>query len=295
MSVDRSYKFEGGRTGVLLIHGLGGTPIEMRYVALGMARAGYTVHVPQLANHCGTEEELKQSRWQDWYWSVEAALDELRQSCDRVVVGGLSAGAILGLHLAANRPKDVHGLALYAPTLWLDGWSIPWYAGLFRLCFQKSVANRIPFVERDPHGIKDKRLRKMVVEALHSGDSSQAGVFQTPGGTMLELRWLVNIVRRELPSIRQPALIMHPREDDRASLKNALYLQRNLGGLVDMVVLDDCYHIITVDRQRDLVVDRTVAFSNWLDRTKDRREVANEDQDVAAPEKTDAAGRRAVA
>ncbi len=291
MSVDRSYKFEGGRTGVLLIPGLGGSPFEMRYVALGMARAGYTVHVPQLANHCGTEEELKQSRWQDWYWSVEAALDELRKSCDRVIVGGLSAGAILSLHLAANRPNDVHGLALYAPTLWLDGWSIPWYASLFRLCFQKSVANRIPFVERAPHGIKDKRLRKMVVEALHSGDSSQAGVFQTPGGTMLELRWLVDIVKRELPSIRQPALIMHPREDDRASLKNSLYLQSKLGGLVDMVVMDDCYHIVTVDRQRDLVVDRTVAFTSWLDRKSDRREVANEDGD-AAVQQSGATGRR---
>ena len=266
MSVtDRSYKFDGGRTGVLLIHGLGGTPIEMRYVALGLARAGYTVHVPQLAAHCGTEEQLRNSRWQDWYWSVEAALDELKKSCDTVIVGGLSAGAVLGLHLAANRPSDVQGLALYAPTIWLNGWSVPWYARLFRLCLQKSLANRIPFVERDPYGIKDQRLRRMVVEALHSGDSSQAGMYSTPGGTMLELRWLVNIVKSELSSIRQPTLILHPRHDDRADLSNAMHLQRHLGGLVDMVVLDDCYHIITVDRQRDVVVDRTVAFTSWLE------------------------------
>jgi carboxylesterase len=83
---------------------------------------------------------------------------------------------------------------------------------------------------------------------------------------------------------------MHPREDDRASLKNSLYLQSKLGGLVDMVVMDDCYHIVTVDRQRDLVVDRTVSFTSWLDRKSDRREVANEDGD--AVQKSGATGRR---
>ena len=53
---------------------------------------------------------------------------------------------------------------------------------------------------------------------------------------------------------------MHPREDDYADLDNAWYLQRNLKGLVDMVVLDDSYHIVTVDRQRHVVVDRADAF-----------------------------------
>lgn len=275
-NADRSYKFEGGRTGVLLIHGLGGTPIEMRYVALGLARAGYTVHVPQLADHCSSEEALKQSRWQDWYWSVEAALDELRQSCDTVVVGGLSAGAILALHLAANRPQHVHGVALFAPTLWLNGWSIPWYARFFRLVHHKWFANLISFVEREPYGIKDKRLRNMVVQALHSGDTSQAGLYSTPGGTMLELRWLVDVVKRELASICQPTLIFHPREDDRASISNAFYLQRQLGGLVEMVVLDDSYHIITVDRQRDIVAERTAAFVSSMERRRATKDEGGE-------------------
>jgi carboxylesterase len=261
---NRSYRFDGGRTGVLLVHGLGGTPIEMRYVALALARAGHTVSVPQLAGHCATDAELRYSHWQDWYGSVERALDELRQTCDTVIVGGLSAGAILSLHLAANRPNDVQGVACMAPTIWLNGWGVPWYARLFRLVHDKFVANMINFTECEPFGIKDKRMREMVVQALHSGDASQAGVFSTPGGPMLEFRWLVNIVKKQLPSIKQPALILHPREDDRADLSNAFYLQRNLGGPVDVTVLDDCYHIVTIDRQRDIVAEHTVTFVNRL-------------------------------
>src|SRR5262245_66511156 len=108
---DRSFTFERGRIGALLLHGLGGTPVEMRYVAMGLARAGVTVSCPQLAGHSGSFEELRGSRWQDWYASAEAALDRLRGRCDTVVVGGLSMGAVLALLLAAEREEAVAGAA----------------------------------------------------------------------------------------------------------------------------------------------------------------------------------------
>jgi carboxylesterase len=273
-SLDRSYKVDGGRTGVLLIHGLGGTPIEMRYVANAMSRAGYSVSVPQLAGHCATEADIKYSSWQDWYGSVDKALTELRKRCDTVIVGGLSAGAVLALHLAANRPNDVQGVACYAPTLWLNGWGVPWYGKFWRLVHHKWFANLIQFTECEPYGIKDKRMREMVIEALHSGDPSKAGMFSTPGGPMLELRWLVDIVRRQLPSIKQPTLLLHPREDDRADMNNSFYLQRHLGGPVEMTVLDDCYHIVTIDKQREVVAERTADFTSRLAAKASKRAMA---------------------
>lgn len=257
---DHSFRIKGGRIGVLLIHGLAGTPIEMRYVASGLAHAGYTVHCPQLAGHCGTEEDLKASTWQDWYKSCEDALDELRQECDFVIAGGLSTGAVLGLMLAAKRPGDVQATALYAPTLWLNGWLIPWYARLFNTVFNKRVANLIKFPDMHPHGIKDPRIREFVRSALFSDDSSQAGLPNTPGGAVLEHRWLVNALMPLLKDIAQPALIMHPREDDYAALDNAWHLQKTLKGKVEMTVLEDSYHIITIDRQRHIVVEQTAAF-----------------------------------
>jgi carboxylesterase len=261
MSVkDHSYRVAGGRVGVLLLHGLCGTPTEMRFVANGLARAGYTVHCPQLAGHCGTEDDIKNTTWQDWYVSAEAALIEIRKECDIVIVGGLSTGAVLSLLLAANHPDMVQGTALFAPTLWLNGWLIPWHARLFRMVFSKRVANMIGFPDLHPHGIKDQRIRDFIQSALFSGDSSTAGLPNTPGGAVLEHRRLVNATKRRIGDIHQPALIVHPREDDYADLDNAWYLQRNLKGMVDMVVLEDSYHIVTVDRQRHVVVDRATTF-----------------------------------
>jgi carboxylesterase len=275
---DQSIRFAGGPVGFLLIHGLGGTPIEMRYVAQGLARAGHTVHVPQLAGHCGTAEELQATTWQHWYESVEIEHHLLRETCDTVVVGGLSMGAILALHHAAKHPSDVSALALYAPSLWLDGWGVPWYSHLFKLVTQRWFADLFPFAERDPWGIKDPRIRALVEQAISSGDSSRAGIAALPGSLMLELRWLVKQVKREVRQVQQPALIVHPREDDRASLSNLDFLQSNLAGVADTVVLDDSYHIVTLDRQRQIVVSRTLEF---VEQHLRQVEVSPEDDDAA--------------
>jgi carboxylesterase len=270
-TVDRSVFHEGGRTGFLLIHGLGGTPVELRYVAQGLARAGHTVLCCQLDGHCGTMDELRNSTWQQWYKSVEAALDRLKQHCDTVIAGGLSMGGILAVHLAQNRPSEVHGLVLYAPTIKLDGWSMPWYSPALRLLRPKLIHWEFDLPEHEPYGIKDERLRAFVVNSMLSGDSSQAGVFSTPLRCFANFNELVSVVKKKLGSVTAPALIMHPRDDDIASLDNALYLQRKLGGLVDVVVMDDSYHIITLDRQRHLVVERSLTFASALEKEAIRR------------------------
>ena len=41
-----------------------------------------------------------------------------------------------------------------------------------------------------------------------------------------------------------------------------------LGGLTQTVVLDDSYHVVTLDRQRQLVLDRTLAFLSLLEQKK---------------------------
>src|SRR5262245_16961523 len=78
-AMDQTIRLSGGRLGFLLIHGLGGTPLEMRYVAQGLAYAGHTVHVPQLAGHCGSSDDLKATRWADWYATVEEEHERLKE------------------------------------------------------------------------------------------------------------------------------------------------------------------------------------------------------------------------
>ena len=267
---DHSLLFRGssarGRTGVLLIHGLGGTPVELKTVARGLAARGWTVSCCQLAGHCGTEDDLLATTWADWFASAERAMAELERECDTILVGGLSFGAMIALRLAALNPDRVHGSVLLAPTLWYDGWAVPWYRFLLKAAFQAKFLKRMRFAERPPYGIKDEGIRAVVAGAMLSGKAAEAGLTCTPLGALREADELVRDVKARLSSITTPALIVHPREDDISDLSNAIYLQRNLGGLAECLVLDDSYHIVTVDRQRDILIDRAANFIDFVER-----------------------------
>ena len=255
----------GGRVGFLLMHGLGGTPVELRFVAQGLNRAGYTVLCPLMPGHGGSDLLLSTTSWKDWVSGAEAALDRLRETCDHVIIGGLSAGSIVSLHVAAKRQDDIAGIVLYSPTFWPNGWAIPWYFPAFRLVTQKWFANLISLKERAPYGIKDDRIRRFVLESLQSGGRPLAEIFGRRGGTVFEFSKMTSAARKLLGSISKPTFICHARHDDQSNLSNAMIVQQHVKGPVETVVLDDSYHMITLDRQRALVVERTLAYADRLD------------------------------
>jgi carboxylesterase len=254
----------GGRVGVLLVHSLGGNPIELRFVAQGLGRLGYTVYCPLLPGLGGGTDVSGMSSWQDWYAALETAHDELRSRCDVILLGGISAGSMLALRLARERADDVHGLMLFAPTIWPNGWAIPRSFNLFRLVRHKWVAQFFHFQQRPPYGIKDERIRNFVIESFKSDDRPIEDLFGRGGGLVWEFKALSRDVRSRLEEIRQPTLILHPRDDDQSDISNTVTLQRRLGGVVETTVLDDSYHMVTLDRQRSLVVDKTVEFAQRL-------------------------------
>ena len=255
--------------GFLLLHGLAGMPVELRFVAQGLNRAGYTVHAPLLAGHGGSDLMLATTRWTDWVASAEQALERLRQDCDHVIIGGLSAGSIVALHLASKHQSALSGLVLYSPTFWPDGWAMPWYFPAFRLIKQKWLANLFSLHQRAPYGIKDDRIRRFVLESLQSGGRPLDEIFGRRGGTVFEFRRMTKAARKLVDGLALPTFICHAREDDQSSLSNATFVQQRLKGPVETLILDDSYHMITLDRQRAMVVDRTVAFADGLDYSRD--------------------------
>ena len=268
---DRSFRLEGSRIGVLLIHGLGGTPNELALVAKGLNRGGYTVACCQLAGHCGSEDDLLGTNWSDWAKSVDAGFDALKKDCDQVYVGGLSMGAILSIELASRRHDELAGLLLYAPTLTYDGWSIPWYSVILKFAMMTPIGKKYRFVEREPYGIKDKRLRARIVAAMNSGNSAEAGILGTPAQSVQEFWRLVEVVKRRLNFIETPTLILHARDDDVSSLKNAEIIARAVRGPAEIIVLEDSYHLVTMDRQRDVVIDRSRQFIEAVEERRLRK------------------------
>jgi carboxylesterase len=267
MPPGHAFAWPGGRAGVLLVHGLAGTPTEMRFVARGLHAAGFTVHAVQLAGHCGSVADLVATGWRDWAKSVDATVDALAREVDAVFVAGLSMGAVLALELAIARPDAVRGIALYGTTFRLDGWAVPLQArllALLPLVCGLGLGRERQVMERHPYGIKDERTRAWIVGSMLAGDSGAAGHPGTPWGALAEFIALSRHVRRRLDLVRTPCLVVHSADDDIASLANVELIERRVAAPVETVLLDDSYHIVSVDRQRDLVIDRSVRFFRKL-------------------------------
>ena len=177
--------FPGGRIGFLLVHGLAGTPAEMKILGKRLNRYGFTVLCPQLAGHCASEEELITTCWSDWSRSVEDAFDALSQHMDAVFVGGLSAGAVLSLRHAQRYPGRARGLALYSTTLRYDGWTIP------KLSFLLPLILKTPYFGKRYRFEEAFRVGRLAAEA----SAAEAGV-GSPGAGASSRRCRAGTLRR---------------------------------------------------------------------------------------------------
>jgi carboxylesterase len=237
----------------------------MRFVARGLHQAGFTVHAVQLAGHCGTAEDLIATGWRDWYRSVETAALKLRAMVDHLFVAGLSMGAVLALKLAIDRPRDVAGLGLYGTTFRYDGWAVP---AIGRLSFLLPLVCALGFgrdrhfSEAFPYGIKNERIRTWIVGSMQAGDSGAAGLARNPWPSLAEFIRLSQHVRPRLGRVQAPCLVVHSSDDDIASLRNVALVENRIRSPVETVLLEDSYHMVSVDQQRDILIDRSVRFFN---------------------------------
>jgi len=269
------FHLRGGRSGVLLIHGLTGTPTEMRFVGNGLNRAGFTVLGMQLAGHCGDEADLLATGWRDWYASVVAAAERLQEQVDHLFVAGLSMGAVLALKLAIDRPREVDGLGLYGTTFFHDGWATPLigrFAFLLPLGMRLGIGRKQVSMENPPYGIKDERIRNRIVSAMLSGDSQAGGLAGFPWPSLAEFQSLSLNVRNRISRVRAPTVIVHSSDDDIASLRNVRIVERGARAPVETVLLDDSYHMVTVDRQRGELIERSADFFRRIAEAEPMRE-----------------------
>ncbi|HJZ85063.1 MAG TPA: alpha/beta fold hydrolase [Polyangia bacterium] len=237
-SATSPFELRGDRRGVLLLHGFTGTPFEVRSLGEALhARLGVTVSGPLLAGHGGSARALAATGWRDWEASALSALVELRARCDGVVVAGLSMGGLLALRLALVRQKDVAALALLSVPLWLPGWTGTAVRALDRMGLRVTVPKL---------GGSDVRDR-----AARRSNPSGRGF---PVRALAELLDLQEQVRRDLPAVQKPTLIVHAEHDHTAPPACARALASRLGGRhVRLLWLPRSYHLTPIDVERDQV------------------------------------------
>jgi carboxylesterase len=255
-----------GEDAVLLIHGLTGTPAEMRYIAKSLLKQGFSVACPQLAGHCGSVSDLKKSTWKDWYHSMDVAFEALKEQHKRVYVSGLSMGALIALKLAENKGNRVDGLGLLSATFFYDGWNMPRIKRslLLPIVLNSPLRYFLSWEETPPYGIKCERTRALVHAVLENRDalaSEKVGIFSTPGVTIKESTRLIKATRKGLSKVTSPTLIVHATEDDMASVKNAYLVENRISSdHIETFFVDDTYHVLTLDKRKYDIAQRMGEF-----------------------------------
>ncbi|MFA5499871.1 MAG: alpha/beta fold hydrolase [Candidatus Omnitrophota bacterium] len=254
---------------VILIHGLTGTPNEMRFLANYLNKKGYTVICPRLANHGEPIRVLKHTKWQEFYESVRKLFTEgeLKSHTGPVFTGGLSMGALLALLLADEFRDKVSGVTCLAPTLFYDGWNTPWTRFILPLGYFTPLRYFSYFKEEPPYGIKNEAIQSRIHKYYSSAtlenmqNVEQYGYPYFPVTQLCQLKYLVRHVAKRLPYIKTPVQLVQAKDDDMTSIKNSKYIYDKVGSVKkEIVLLYDSYHVVTADQERDTVAEKMENF-----------------------------------
>ena len=231
---------EDGAVGALCIHGLTGTPYEVRPLAAALARRGIRARGPLLPGHGTLPEELAAMRFGDWIDAVQSEYEAMRAQHARVVVLGLSLGGLLCLELASRERPDAIAvigtpLALRPPIPQL----IP-LAKYIKPMLEKSEGSDI----RDP-----------AARARHPGYGKM------PLASVHELVRLQRRVSRRLGAIHSPALVAHGAHDRTADPRDAVRIFESLGSSVkEKLVCPESGHVVPVDFDGPWLAERVAEF-----------------------------------
>lgn len=242
---------------VLLLHGLSSSPLELRFLAKLLVEEGFATHTAELPGYsAGTGHQ----RMEQWISAAVAEFDELAVRYRHVSICGLSMGATLAAAVAHERP-DARALLLLSVTLNYDGWAIPWYRFLLDYVYYTPIRSRYRYREQEPYGLRNEALRSKIARAMSKNEISEVGPASIGLPALHEASRLARLVRKKLKGIRTDCLIVHAIDDETSSPHNARFVGTHLGApFVRTVWLDDSYHMITSDNEREVVARECAVF-----------------------------------
>jgi carboxylesterase len=239
-------KGANAKIGCLVTHGFTGAPKEMRWLGEYLNHQGYTVCGIRLNGHATKPADMVRSHWQDWLLSVEDGYNLLRTCTEQVFLLGLSMGGVLSLTAASSLP--VRGVVAMSTP-----YQLPDHV-LFRLT--GLISWFIPYMAKGrgapDEGWFDKKAFKQHV-AYPKNPIRSAG----------ELNQLMGMMRKALPLVKIPTLLIHSRDDNYVFRGSMEKIHAALGSTdKQMLWVEGGGHVITEEPTREVVFKAAADFIN---------------------------------
>ena len=222
-----AFDLGGGRDAALCLHGLTGTPYEIRPIGEALAAAGVRAVGPMLPGHGGEPELLARTGCEDWIDAVATAHRVLSQQHERVFLIGLSLGGLLSLHRAAGAFVDA--LAVIGVPLRLRTRLAP---------LLPIVRYRWPYLPKR----RGSDIRDATARARHPS------LRVMPTASAIELIRLQRRVRVALGHVTAPLLVAHGCLDATADPHDARRIAAETGSTErELLWLPNSGHVAPVD------------------------------------------------
>lgn len=232
---------KGNQVGFLFIHGFTASPYEGREIAVRLNKQeGWTVSVPLLPGHGTSPENLRGLTWKDWYGFARQKVIELMDPCEKIFVCGQSMGGSIALCLAAEYP--INGLISLAGAAFLKDWRLI----LLPLARHVMTYN---------HKSRGPDIRNVALK------NEVPTYSKYPVRSVDQFLQLLRYTRSELNKITAPALLLHSRHDRTIHFSNLQYIYDHIASRQkQMVVLQDSYHVISIDIEKEIVFEKIHSF-----------------------------------
>ena len=204
------FRLGDGPAAVLMIHGFGGTPAELRGLGEIFAGHGWHAQALLLPGFGADIANLERTHAQDWFDAVRTAWQALRSEYNPCVLLGFSMGAAIALHIAAEVTPD--RMILAAPF-----WRLPGFMnGILPAVAWLNPKIR-PFKRAN---FNDPRLRQFLERLLPGinldNPAEQEYIrreLSIPVRTINEIRKMGQEACRAAPHIHTPTLVLQGLQD----------------------------------------------------------------------------------
>lgn len=227
----------------ILIHGINGTPEDMDDLGATLEAQGFEPRNLLLPGHGTSVRDFARHGWDEWKQAVEQAVDDALCCQRRVIVIGHSLGAALALSVASERPRLSGVVALCPPVRLSESLTLA-------VAAVRRVTPYLPAWSEDIRDRKGARIRYR--REVYRWTSTEA---------LHTLMSALPRLRRQLPAITVPALIIAARHDHVVPVRDGREAYELISSeRKELVVLHQSFHAVTKDVERHIVADHVSAF-----------------------------------
>ena len=221
---------------ILLIHGLGASPGELRELGEFLNKQGYSVFGARVEGHGDGITYLESTKWEDWYDSVEFSYNTLSYMYDDVHVVGISTGASLAILLSKKHSlSNVKSLVVIAPPIYMRN-KLAIFAPMLKY-FKR-------YIDRE----RPDELKSLYNDVL-------------PSESIAQLYEMIKYEKECLIRIDTPILIMQATEDPTVDPRSSKYVYNHIGSKhKEIKWIEDNFHVTPLGKHKEEVFHSILNF-----------------------------------